>query len=55
MPYVLAANDVGVLDFSAIRREDGVERAFLPLLDRLDLQRFKTWILDHFVSLRPAG
>ncbi|AUX42730.1 phosphofructokinase [Sorangium cellulosum] len=56
MPYVLAANDVGVLDFSTIRREDGVERAFLPLLDRLDLKRFKTWILDHFVSLRaPTG
>ncbi|KYG04677.1 phosphofructokinase [Sorangium cellulosum] len=51
MPYVLAANDVGVLDFASIRREDGVERAFLPLLDRLDLQRFKTWILDHFISL----
>lgn len=57
MPYVLAANDVGVLDFASVRREDGVERAFLPLLDRLDLQRFKTWILDHFVSLgasRPS-
>lgn len=54
MPYVLAANDVGVLDFASVRREDGVERAFLPLLDRLDLQRFKTWILDHFVSLGAA-
>ncbi|WP_437820008.1 6-phosphofructokinase [Sorangium sp. So ce1078] len=54
MPYVLAANDVGVLDFASIRREDGVERAFLPLLDRLDLQRFKTWILDHFISLGAA-
>ncbi|WP_437664689.1 6-phosphofructokinase [Sorangium sp. So ce1182] len=53
MPYVLAANDVGVLDFASIRREDGVERAFLPLLDRLDLARFKTWILDHFISLAP--
>ncbi|WP_437759971.1 6-phosphofructokinase [Sorangium sp. So ce1389] len=53
MPYVLAANDVGVLDFASIRREDGVERAFLPLLDRLDLERFKTWILDHFISLAP--
>jgi len=51
MPYVLAANDVGVLDFASIRREDGVERAFLPLLERLDLNRFKTWILDHFISL----
>ncbi|WP_437321022.1 6-phosphofructokinase [Sorangium sp. So ce385] len=55
MPYVLAANDVGVLDFASIRREDGVERAFLPLLDRLDLQRFKTWILDHFISLGGGG
>ncbi|XXX81712.1 6-phosphofructokinase [Sorangium sp. So ce134] len=55
MPYVLAANDVGVLDFSSVRREDGVERAFLPLLDRLDLQRFKTWILDHFISLGGGG
>ncbi|WP_437537963.1 6-phosphofructokinase [Sorangium sp. So ce726] len=54
MPYVLAANDVGVLDFASIRREDGVERAFLPLLDRLDLKHFKTWILDHFISLGAA-
>lgn len=55
MPYVLAADDVGVRTFDSIRREDGVERAFLPLLDRLDLQRFKRFILDHFVSLRPTG
>jgi 6-phosphofructokinase len=55
MPYVLAADDVGVRTFESIRREDGVERAFLPLLDRLDLQRFKSFILDHFVSLRPTG
>ncbi|MGK4005137.1 6-phosphofructokinase [Sorangium sp. So ce1036] len=55
MPYVLAADDVGVLSFSSIRREDGVERAFLPLIDRLDLKRFKTWILDNFVSLRSGG
>lgn len=55
MPYVLAADDVGVLNFSSIRREDGVERAFLPLIDRLDLKRFKTWILDNFVSLRSGG
>lgn len=55
MPYVLAADDVGVRTFDSIRREDGVERAFLPLLDRLDLQRFKAFILDHFVSLRPTS
>lgn len=55
MPYVLAADDVGVRTFDSIRREDGVERAFLPLLDRLNLQRFKAFILDHFVSLRPTA
>jgi 6-phosphofructokinase len=54
MPYVLAANDVGVRLFSSVRREDGVERAFLPVLDRLNLKMFQSWIRDHFVSLRPS-
>jgi hypothetical protein len=50
MPYVLAANDVGVRSFDAVTREDRVERSFLPLLDRLDLPRFQTWIRDHYAA-----
>jgi 6-phosphofructokinase len=50
MPYVLAANDVGVRPFSAVTREDRVESAFLPLLDRLDLTRFQALIRERFAS-----
>ncbi len=50
MPYVLGANDVGVRPFSAVTREDRVERAFLPLLDRLGLERFQALIRDNFAS-----
>jgi 6-phosphofructokinase len=51
MPYVLAANDVGVRTFASVTREDRVERAFLPLLDRLGLARFQALIRDNFASL----
>lgn len=44
MPYMLAAHDVGVRRFADVRREDGVEPAFLPLLDRLDLPRLRAFI-----------
>jgi 6-phosphofructokinase len=50
MPYVLAAHDVGVRPFASVSREDGVERAFLPLLHRLGLARFQAWIRDHFAA-----
>ena len=50
MPYVLAANDVGVIPFSQITREDRVERDFLPLLDRLGMEKFQAWIRDNFTS-----
>lgn len=50
MPYVLAANDVGLRPFAAVTRDDRVERSFLPLLDRLNLPLFRAWIRDNFTS-----
>lgn len=50
MPFVLAAHDVGVRPFAAIHNEDRVERAFLPLLDRLRLPRFRDWVSSNFTS-----
>ena len=50
MPYVLGALDVGARPFSAVAREDRVERCFLPLLDRLELPRFRRWVLDNFTG-----
>lgn len=50
MPFVLAAHDVGVRPFSAIHNEDRVERAFLPLLDRLRLPRFRSWVSSNFTT-----
>jgi 6-phosphofructokinase len=50
MPYVRAAHDVGVLAFEAVTTENRVEPAFLPLLDRLHLPGFRTWIRDHFTT-----
>lgn len=50
MPYVLVTNDVGVRTFDAVAREDGVERALMPLLDRLDLKVFQAWIRENFAS-----
>ncbi|HEX4446048.1 MAG TPA: 6-phosphofructokinase, partial [Polyangiaceae bacterium] len=48
IPYVLAANDVGVRAFDEVVREDGVETAFLPLLERLGLPRFQALVRDRF-------
>ncbi|MCS6856587.1 MAG: 6-phosphofructokinase [Sandaracinaceae bacterium] len=50
MPYVLASHDVGVRPIASLRREDRVERAFLPLIDRLNLPRFRAWVQAHFTS-----
>jgi 6-phosphofructokinase len=50
MPFVLASNDVGVRPFAAIHREDRVERAFLPLLDRLNLPEFQRWVRETVVE-----
>ena len=50
MPFVLASNDVGVRPFHLVAREDRVERAFLPLLARLQIPGFSSWIRDHFTS-----
>ncbi|MFO0761036.1 MAG: 6-phosphofructokinase [Byssovorax sp.] len=54
MPYVLASHDAGVRPFAEVGREDGVEPAFLPLLDRLSLAGFRAFIEGHFLS-RPHG
>jgi 6-phosphofructokinase len=50
MPYVLAGHDVGVRPIDQLTREDRVERAFLPLLDRFDLPRFRAWVRQHFTD-----
>ena len=47
-PYVLASNDVGVRAFADVAREDGVEPAFLPLLEHLGLPRFQALVRDRF-------
>ncbi|HVK68581.1 MAG TPA: 6-phosphofructokinase [Polyangium sp.] len=54
MPFVLASNDVGVRPFNLIAREDRVERAFLPLLARLQIPGFSTWIRDNFTSEKTS-
>jgi 6-phosphofructokinase len=54
MPYVLGAHDVGVRSFAGITREDRVERSFLPLLDRLGLERFQALIRENFAALAEA-
>lgn len=59
MPYVLAANDVGLRRFADVPREDGVEAPFLPLLERLELPKFRELVRTRFsfeqsrTSLRP--
>lgn len=50
MPYVFTGHDVGVRSFDQITREDRVERSLLPLLDRLGLPGFRTWVRDHFTT-----
>lgn len=54
MPFVLAGHDVGVRAFDQIVREDRVERAFLPLLDRFGLSLFDKWVRDNFTSDESA-
>jgi len=49
VPYVLASNDVGVRSLQEVSREDGVEPAFLPLLERLGLPRFQALVGERFV------
>lgn len=48
MPYVLAANDVGLRTFADVPREDGVEPPFLPLLERLELPQFRALVRDRY-------
>ncbi len=48
MPYVLAANDVGLRRFPDVPREDGVEAPFLPLLERLELPQFRKLVRERF-------
>ncbi len=50
MPFVLGAHDVGVRPFGAVTRDDRVERAFLPLLDRLGLPKFQALVRERFAS-----
>ncbi len=50
MPYVLAAHDAGVRPFDQIGRDDRVERAFLPLLDRMGLPKLRQWVRERFTS-----
>lgn len=50
MPFVLASNDVGVRPFQFVGREDRVERAYLPLLSRLHLPGFTSWIRENFTN-----
>jgi 6-phosphofructokinase len=50
MPYLLGAHDVGLRPFAQITREDRVERAYLPLLDRLGLPQFQALVRDRFAS-----
>jgi 6-phosphofructokinase len=50
MPFVLAAHDAGVRPFADVGRDDRVERAFLPLLDRMGLPRFRAWVRERFTS-----
>jgi len=48
VPFVLASNDVGVRTFAEVTREDGVEPAFLPLLEHLGLPRFQALVSERF-------
>lgn len=50
MPFVLASNDVGMRPFQFVNREDRVERAYLPLLSRLQLPGFTSWIRENFTN-----
>lgn len=51
MPFVLGAHDVGVRPFDSVVRDDRVEAAFLPLLDRLGLPRFRALVRERFAAV----
>lgn len=51
MPFVLGAHDVGVRPFASVVRDDRVEAAFLPLLDRLGLPRFQALVRERFAAV----
>ena len=48
-PYVLRVERRGRSPFATSAREDGVEPAFLPLLERLGLPRFQALVRERFV------
>lgn len=50
MPFMLAAHDVGVRAFAEIERDDTIEVAFLPLLERFGLPRFRAWARASVLS-----
>lgn len=51
MPFVLGAHDVGVRPFASVARDDRVEAAFLPLLDRLGLPLFQALVRERFAAV----
>lgn len=50
MPFILGAHDVGVRAFADIRRDDRVERTFLPLLERFVLPKLQAWVAENHTS-----
>lgn len=50
MPFMLAAHDVGLRTFAAVSRDDSIEPAFLPLLERLGLPRFRAWARERVLG-----
>ncbi len=54
MPYVLGANDAGVRTFGSVTRDDRVEAAYLPLLDRLGLPLFRALVRERFAATAPT-
>jgi 6-phosphofructokinase len=54
MPFVLGTHDVGVRPFAEVARDDRVEPAFLPLLDRWGLPKFQALVRARFASGAPV-
>jgi 6-phosphofructokinase len=50
VPFVLGAHEVGVRSFAEVKREDGIEPTFMPLLERLGLPRFQAIVRERFAS-----
>lgn len=50
VPFVLAAHDVGVRPFAEVLRDDSIEPAFLPLLERLGLPKFRSWARERVLG-----